>query len=98
MTQQRPPPRAIVEVRWAKVPARKAVIEPGASFRVGRTTRADLVVPDDRAMSAVHCELRWDGRRCVVLDRSRKEGTFLNGERVQEAEVANGAWIRAGGT
>ncbi|WP_437498388.1 DUF4123 domain-containing protein [Sorangium sp. So ce1099] len=89
--------RAIVEVRWAKVPVRKVVIEPGGTLRIGRTERADLVVPDDRSMSAVHCELRWDGATCRVTDRSR-EGTLLNGEPVQEGEVKNGGWIRAGGT
>jgi pSer/pThr/pTyr-binding forkhead associated (FHA) protein len=94
----RGPRRAIVEVRWAKVPVRRAVIEPGGTLRVGRTERADLAVPADRSMSAVHCELRWDGERCRVVDLSSQGGTFLNGERVDETEVANGAWIRAGGT
>jgi pSer/pThr/pTyr-binding forkhead associated (FHA) protein len=90
--------RAIVEVRWAaKVPARKLVIAPGAALRVGRTERADLVVPDDRTMSPVHFELRWDGTKCTVADRSR-EGTLLNGEPVTEGEVKNGGWVRAGGT
>jgi hypothetical protein len=91
--------RAIVEVRWAsKIPVRKVVIEPGGTLRVGRTTRADLVVPDDRTMSTLHCELAWDGETCRVTDRESREGTFVNGERVTEAEVKNGSWIRAGMT
>lgn len=93
--------RAIVEVRWAKAlpgVARKAVIEPGGTLRVGRSERADLAVPDDRTMSGLHCEIRWDGERCVVADRASQEGTWLDGERVEEGEVKNGAWIRAGGT
>jgi pSer/pThr/pTyr-binding forkhead associated (FHA) protein len=90
--------RAIVEVRWAKVPVRKVVIEPGGTLRVGRSERADLAVPDDRSLSAVHFELRWDGATCRVADRSSQEGTFLNGERVAEGEIANGGWIRAGGS
>src|SRR6185503_17654576 len=90
--------RAIVEVRWAKVPASRAVIEPGGTLRIGRTERADLSVPEDRSMSAVHCEVRWDGETCRVKDLSRQEGTLLNGERVQEGEIRNGDWIRAGNT
>jgi hypothetical protein len=48
-------------------------------------------------MSAIHCELRWDGTTCRITDRSL-DGTLLNGERVTEGEVKNGAWIRVGGT
>ncbi|WP_437668810.1 DUF4123 domain-containing protein [Sorangium sp. So ce131] len=91
--------RAIVEARWAKAaPANRAVIEPGSALRIGRTERADLVVAADRALSAVHCEIRWDGATCRVADLASQEGTWLDGERVDEGEVKNGGWIRAGGT
>ncbi|CAN94832.1 FHA domain protein [Sorangium cellulosum So ce56] len=91
--------RAIVEVRWAKAaPANRAVIEPGGALRIGRTERADLVVAADRAMSAVHCEIRWDGETCRVVDLASQDGTWLNGERVDGGEIKNGGWIRAGGT
>jgi hypothetical protein len=90
--------RAIVEVRWAAAPARKAVIEPGGSLRVGRTERADLVVDADRSMAGVHFELRWDGERCLMTDLSGQQGTWLGGERVRAGEVKNGGFIRAGNT
>ncbi len=90
--------RAIVEVRWAKVPIRKAVIQPGGTLRVGQSERADLVVPADRTMSALHCEIQWDGETCCVMARSSQGGTFLNGARVERGELKNGDWIRAGGT
>lgn len=90
--------RAIVEVRWAAVPVSRAAIEPGGALRIGRTERADLVVAADRAMSAVHCEVRWDGERCRVVDLGSQEGTWLNGERVEEGVVENGGWIRVGNT
>ena len=92
------PRRVIVEVRWAKVPVRKAVIEAGGKLRVGQSERADLVVPADRTMSALHCEIGWDGERCSVVARSSQGGTFLNGERVEQGELKNGDWIRVGGT
>lgn len=92
--------RAIVEVRWAKLATRRAVIEPGGALRVGRAERADLPIPGDRAMSALHCELRWDGESCRVADLASQQGTWLNGERLalESAEVRNGDWIRAGNT
>jgi hypothetical protein len=88
----------MIEVRLAKAPVLKAVIEPGGALLVGRTERAGLVVPDDRAMSAVHCEIRWDGERCRVIDHASLAGTFVDGKRVTEADIGNGGWIRAGDT
>ncbi len=93
--------RAIVEVRWAKgmpTAARKAVIEPGGKIRVGQSERADLCVPGDRTMSALHCEIQWDGETCRVIDRSSLSGTVLNGERVERGEVKNGSSLLLGST
>ena len=93
--------RAMVEVRWAKglsSSARKAVIEPGGALRVGRSERADLSVPSDRKLSGIHCEIRWDGERCTVTDRSTQGEMLVCGERASEASVASGGWIRAGDT
>jgi pSer/pThr/pTyr-binding forkhead associated (FHA) protein len=90
--------RAIVEVLWAKTPARKAVIEPGGKLRVGRGERADLCVPGDRSMSSLHCEIRWDGETCSVTNRSGAGGTLLNGEQVEEGEIRSGSFLRVGDT
>jgi hypothetical protein len=77
---------------------RKVVIEPGGRLRVGRSERADLVLPGDRTVSAVHCEIQWDGETCRVKNRSTVEGTFLNGEPVDEAELRDGSFLRVGST
>lgn len=92
--------RAILEVQWVEPPppARRAVLEAGCVLRVGRTELSDFRVPNDRWMSGVHFELSWDGARCRLRDRQSHEGTWLNGEKVGEADVASGAWIRAGQT
>src|SRR3954464_5135648 len=90
--------RAIVEIRGGPLQGRKALLEPGTTLRVGRTERADLVVPGDGHLSNVHFELAWDGEGCRLTDLRSAEGTALNGARVDEAGVAHGAWIRAGET
>jgi hypothetical protein len=96
--------RAIVEVRWGKLAARTAVVEPGQALVVGRVGRGDrgphreLCVPHDARMSAQHFELTWDGARCRLRDLGSAQGTSLQGEPVSEAEVQSGAWIRAGDT
>jgi hypothetical protein len=90
--------RAIVEIRWGPLASRKAVIEPGRTLRVGRTDMADLVVPHDKQMSAVHFSLAWDGERCRLRDEGSAKGTLLDGLRAEEGDVVNGDWIRAGDT
>jgi len=91
--------RLIVEIPWGRRgAARKATIAPGAALRVGRSEPADLVVPHDRQMSGRHFELSWDGARCLLRDEESDKGTWLNGEKVTEAEVKNNDWIRAGDT
>lgn len=58
----------------------------------------DLAFPHDAQMSAEHIAITWDGERCRLRDLDSAGGTFLGGERVGEADLANGAWIKAGST
>lgn len=90
--------RVIIEIPWGPSRGKKAILAPGQVLRVGRTERADLVVPHDARMSATHFELSWDGSMCRVRDRNSTGGTLLNGEEVKEAAVESGDWIRAGDT
>lgn len=90
--------RLLISIQGGPLASRRAVIEPGQSLRVGRSERADLVVPRDAQMSAVHFELSWDGQRCFLRDRDSAKGTLVQGERVSAAELGHGAWIRAGET
>jgi len=92
------PRRAIVEVRWGPLAYRKAILEPGHTLCAGRSNLVDLAFPQDAQMSAKHLTLTWDGSRCRVHDLDSATGTWLQGERVAEGEVASGAWIRAGAT
>lgn len=91
-------PRLIVEVRWGPMNARKVAVDAGATLRVGRTDRADLVIPDDKHVSAVHFSLTWNGQHATVRDHDSQEGTFLDGERIKSGQVGHASWIRAGET
>jgi pSer/pThr/pTyr-binding forkhead associated (FHA) protein len=88
--------RLVVEVRLGSRKGRKAILTPGSTLRVGRTDSADLVIPKDPHLSGVHFELAWDGAACMVRDLQSAKGTILNGETVQNGEVAHGDWIQAG--
>jgi hypothetical protein len=92
------PRRAIVEILWGPLGSRKAILEPGQSLRIGRSDRADLALPHDNRMSAMHLAVSWDGERCRVRDLGSSGGTLIQGERVIEADVASGTCVRAGGT
>jgi hypothetical protein len=76
----------------------KAIVVPGGTLRIGRSDRADLVVPGDVQMSAVHCEIGWDGHTCVVRDLGSIRGTKLGGEPVTQGLVEDGNYLQAGDT
>jgi len=90
--------RAIVEVLWGPQKGHKVALPPGGTLRVGRTDRAELVVPQDAKLSGLHFELQWDGARCHVRDLASALGTQLGGQRVEEGWVPHGGWLRAGET
>lgn len=74
-------------------------ITDGQSIVVGRTSeRAGMVVRRDPRMSATHFRITCDGRRAVLRDLKSSNGTFLNGQRVVEAELNDGDEILAGST
>jgi hypothetical protein len=92
------PRRAIVEVRRGPVASLKVVLDPGQTLLVGRSNVVDLPVPRDTRMSAKHFALVWDGECCTLRDLDGAGGTWLQGARVQEAQVQSGSWIKAGET
>ncbi len=64
---------------------------------IGRSPKADLVVPD-RKVSRRHCRLEVLDDRCLVRDLKSGNGTSVNGRRVQEYRVFDGDEIKIGNT
>lgn len=90
--------RAILRVRWGAMAHQRAVLHPNEVLRVGQGTDASFVVRSDAQLRPVHFELSWDGSRGWLSNLSTPDETLLNGQRVEQAEVFNGSWIRAGRT
>jgi pSer/pThr/pTyr-binding forkhead associated (FHA) protein len=68
----------------------------GSIKTVGRAVRADFVV-DATLVSRVHCRLsaRADGR-LEVLDLDSTNGTFVNGKKIDRAELKDGDVLGVG--
>src|SRR4029453_3717196 len=67
------------------------------TIQIGRGPGNDVVLPDaHKGVSRTHAELRFRNGRCVLVDLQSQNGTFLNGERIEHAEVPFGAEIGGG--
>lgn len=62
---------------------------------VGRSTQADLTVKDDR-MSRLHFGIRFEDGAYYIKDLESRNGTHLNGEKIETSELTPGDDIRAG--
>jgi FOG: FHA domain len=71
-------------------------ILPGGVRTVGRATGADFIV-DAALVSRVHCRLTAlpDGE-LEVRDLDSTNGTFVNGERIERARLADGDRLQVG--
>jgi DNA-binding NtrC family response regulator len=77
--------------RDIELPARPGRITVGAS------PTCDVVI-DDPYVSACHCQLeRREPDRLLVRDRQSKNGSFINGNRIEVAELRPGAILTLGG-
>ncbi|MFO1490854.1 MAG: FHA domain-containing protein [Kiritimatiellia bacterium] len=64
---------------------------------IGRSPDADITVLDERS-SRMHCGIRlWDGEY-FAKDLQSKNGTYLNGEKIEMARIKAGDRIRVGAT
>jgi hypothetical protein len=78
-----------LRVEWELPVDRRGVV-------IGRSSSCDLVVGDP-TVSRVHADLRLVDGRWRIRDLGSTNGTWLNGARVQEAEVARGDELALGG-
>lgn len=70
-------------------------LTPGREYRVGSSARSDLWLPG-LGVSREHGLLRMTPGGPVVLDRGSKNGTFVDGRRVERAGLIPGAVVAFG--
>ena len=82
-----------VVVQGAKAGARYALDTDIVTL--GRHPRSDIFL-DDITVSRRHAEVRRDGARYWVRDVGSLNGTYLNGERIDDSEMTDGNELQVG--
>lgn len=75
--------------------AQERIVLPEHGALFGRGSKAQIVIEDTQA-SREHCEIRPQGEGWVLRDLQSRNGTYLNGQRIQEAFLRNGDQVRVG--
>jgi hypothetical protein len=68
------------------------------SFLIGRNPEAHLCLPNDRYFSRNHCLLEINPPHSYVRDLCSTNGTFVNGQRINDAFLKNGDRVQCGET
>ncbi len=71
------------------------ILENNMEATLGRSQKSDYKIPDDQ-MSSVHLKLSLCPPTLTVEDMGSKNGTYLNGIRIEESEVFFGDEIKVG--
>lgn len=89
-----PADQAVLVVRRGPNAGTKYVVA-GDRVRIGRHPDSEFFL-DDVTVSRRHAELGRDGDRFVIKDAGSLNGTYVNDERVESAELTSGDEVRIG--
>jgi pSer/pThr/pTyr-binding forkhead associated (FHA) protein len=87
-----------LQMMWGSLLGKKIRVPVGQSVKVGRSSQCDIPIVYDHRMSRTHFSLDWEGTTCWIYDLNSRNGTFLNGRKVQKAPLGDGDAIQAGST
>ena len=73
----------------------KKIILEKSKITLGRGLNVDLTI-QDRLSSRLHCLIEFKDNAWYVSDLKSRNGTFVNGKRIQEAQLNIGDRIRIG--
>lgn len=77
--------------------AEKVVELREGKLQIGRGRDNDVVLADqEKGVSRTHAELRFENGRYVIVDLQSQNGTWINGRRVDRAEVPVGTEVTIG--
>ncbi|HVF92029.1 MAG TPA: adenylate/guanylate cyclase domain-containing protein [Blastocatellia bacterium] len=64
--------------------------------RIGRSLSINEITLGDTQVSRAHAIVRWSGSTCRLIDLKSANGTFVNGERIDECALSDGDTIAIG--
>ena len=76
----------ILELRVKDLVLKDYTLREGNRLTIGRHPDNDIV-PKDAAVSSHHAVIEKIGEKLIVLHKESRNGTFVNGKRVQAAEL-----------
>ena len=85
----------ILELRFKELVLKEYTLKEGDRLTIGRHPDNDIV-PKDAAVSKHHAIIERIGEKLIVLDKESRNGTFVNGIKVQSAELNAEDTVRFG--
>ncbi|TXS24995.1 FHA domain-containing protein [Streptomyces sp. gb1(2016)] len=70
-------------------------LDPSRSYTLGRDPQGDLMI-DDARVSWRHATISWNGRSWSIEDHGSTNGTYVQGRRIQQTEIAPGTSVHLG--
>jgi ABC transport system ATP-binding/permease protein len=70
-------------------------LEPSRSYSLGRDPQGDVVI-DDARVSWRHATIRWGGQSWVIEDQGSTNGSYVQGQRVQQTQLSPGMSVHLG--
>ncbi|WKX69638.1 FHA domain-containing protein [Streptomyces sp. XD-27] len=70
-------------------------LDPSRSYSLGRDPQGDMVL-DDARVSWRHATVRWGGRSWIIEDQGSTNGTYTQGQRIQQLELGPGSVVHLG--
>lgn len=74
----------------------KTTVGLAAGVTVGRMSLCQIAAPEDGTLSRRHCRFERDVRGWSVIDLGSRNGTFVDGERVERRRLFGGESVAAG--
>ncbi len=89
--------RAVLKIVSAKNKPVEREIEQHGMVVIGRSNKADVVL-DDPKISGVHCRIHFKKDKLELTDLDSKNGTYINGIKLETSKVYIGDTIKFGQT
>lgn len=84
-----------LELKLQNLTLKEYSLSNGARLKIGRHQMNEIVL-DDAAVSRLHASIAMNGGKLLLFDQGSKNGTMINGTKVQSAELHDGDIVRIG--